>query len=94
MKQLESFIPHLQEQIQMNMIQQNQILQQLTNLPMEMSPDKGMRHQLQAQLQQLSTQQHQLIQQLQQSHRQYLMTSNPFNSSAQGKRRFSYINTR
>ncbi|PRD38238.1 UNVERIFIED_CONTAM: hypothetical protein NCL1_04095 [Trichonephila clavipes] len=84
LKQLEAFIPHLQEQIQMNMLQQNQILQQLTNLPMEVNSEKGTRHQLQAQLQQLSTQQHQLIQQLQQSHRQYLMTASPYNTSAQG----------
>lgn len=69
----------------MNMIQQNQILQQLTNLPMDVSSEKGARHQLQAQLQQLAAQQHQLIQQLQQSHRQYLVTSNPYNTSSQGK---------
>lgn len=69
------------------MIQQNQILQQLTSLPMEMSSEKGTRHQLQAQLQQLSTQQHQLIQQLQHSHRQYFMTSNPFNTSPQGEQK-------
>ncbi|CAL1276424.1 unnamed protein product [Larinioides sclopetarius] len=86
MKQLEAFIPHLQEQIQMNMLQQNQILQQLTNLPMEVNSEKGTRHQLQAQLQQLSAQQHQLIQQLQQSHRQYLMTASPYNTPAQGEK--------
>ncbi|KAG8194883.1 hypothetical protein JTE90_029174 [Oedothorax gibbosus] len=87
LKQLEAFIPHVQEQIQMNMIQQNQILQQLTNLPMEMNSEKGARHQLQVQLQQLSAQQHQLIQQLQQSHRQYLMCSaSPYNASMQGEK--------
>ncbi|XP_015916846.1 forkhead box protein P1 isoform X3 [Parasteatoda tepidariorum] len=82
LKQLESFIPHLQEQLQINMLQQNQVLQQLTSLPMEMNSEKGSRHQLQAQLQQLSAQQHQLIQQLQQSHRQYFMASTPYNSNA------------
>ncbi|GFY30656.1 forkhead box protein P1 [Trichonephila clavipes] len=91
LKQLEAFIPHLQEQIQMNMLQQNQILQQLTNLPMEVNSEKGTRHQLQAQLQQLSTQQHQLIQQLQQSHRQYLMTASPYNTSAQGEKSDSNV---
>ncbi|GIY32917.1 forkhead box protein P1-B [Caerostris darwini] len=91
LKQLEAFIPHLQEQIQMNMLQQNQILQQLTNLPMEVNSEKGTRHQLQAQLQQLSTQQHQLIQQLQQSHRQYLMTASPYNTSVQGEKTESNV---
>ncbi|XP_035213577.1 forkhead box protein P1-like isoform X3 [Stegodyphus dumicola] len=86
LKQLESFIPHLQEQIQMNMMQQNQVLQQLTNLPMELSSEKGARHQLQAQLQQLSTEQRQLIQQMQQTHTQYLMAANPYNTSIQGEK--------
>ncbi|KFM76227.1 Forkhead box protein P1, partial [Stegodyphus mimosarum] len=86
LKQLESFIPHLQEQIQMNMMQQNQVLQQLTNLPMELSSEKGARHQLQAQLQQLSTEQRQLIQQMQQTHTQYLMAANPYSTSIQGEK--------
>ncbi|XP_054721871.1 forkhead box protein P1-like isoform X2 [Uloborus diversus] len=86
LKQLESFIPHLQEQLQMNMIQQNQVLQQLTSLPVEISSEKGPRQQLQLQLQQLSAQQHQLIQQMQHTHRQYFMTANPYNPTAQGEK--------
>ncbi|XP_022239867.1 forkhead box protein P1-like isoform X2 [Limulus polyphemus] len=76
-KQLESVIPHLQEQLQLNMMQQSQILQQLNNLNSVTASSangpgdkaKSSRQQLQMQLQQLALQQHQLMQQLQLSHR-------------------------
>ncbi|XP_076367649.1 uncharacterized protein LOC143255618 isoform X3 [Tachypleus tridentatus] len=76
-KQLESVIPHLQEQLQLNMMQQSQILQQLNTLNSVTSSSanspgdktKNNRQQLQMHLQQLALQQHQLMQQLQLSHR-------------------------
>ncbi|XP_022246577.1 forkhead box protein P1-like isoform X2 [Limulus polyphemus] len=75
MKQLESVIPHLQEQLQFNMLQQGQILQQLNNLNTNSVGDKAKnsKHQLQMQLQQLVLQQQQLMQHLQMSQRQYLL---------------------
>ncbi|XP_023243028.1 forkhead box protein P2-like, partial [Centruroides sculpturatus] len=80
LKQLESVIPHLQEQLQLNMVQQSQILQQLNNTSNVSVNDKAKnnRQQLQMQLQQLALQQHQLMQQLQLSHRQYLLGLQPF----------------
>lgn len=82
LKQLESMIPHLQEQIQLNIVQQGQILHQLNSLNGNCSngseKTKNGRQQLQLQLQQLALQQHQLMQQLQLSNRQYMISLQPF----------------
>lgn len=71
LKQLESMIPHLQEQLQLNMVQQTQILQQLNSAAASSAGEKvNNRQQLQVQLQHLAVQQHQLMQQIQLSHQQ------------------------
>ncbi|XP_022242990.1 forkhead box protein P1-like isoform X2 [Limulus polyphemus] len=76
-EQLESFIPQLHEQLQLNMMQQSQILNNLNSVA---SGDKAKssRQQLQIQLQQLALQQHQLMQQLQLSHRYSILGLPPF----------------
>ncbi|GFW75036.1 forkhead box protein P4 [Trichonephila clavipes] len=83
LKQLESVIPHIQEQINLNIMQQSQILHQLNGLNnglpgLGSSDKKANRQQLQLQLQQLALQQHQLMQQLQLSNRQYMINLQPF----------------
>lgn len=80
LKQLESVIPHIQEQINLNIMQQSQILHQLNGLNngLGSTDKKTSRQQLQLQLQQLALQQHQLMQQLQLSNRQYMINLQPF----------------
>lgn len=80
LKQLESVIPHIQEQINLNIMQQSQILHQLNGLNngLGSTDKKASRQQLQLQLQQLALQQHQLMQQLQLSNRQYMINLQPF----------------
>ncbi|KAG8200025.1 hypothetical protein JTE90_001255 [Oedothorax gibbosus] len=79
MKQLESMIPHIQEQINLNIVQQSQILHQLNGngLQQEKKHSSNSRQQLQLQLQQLALQQHQLMQQLQLSNRHYMIGMQP-----------------
>ncbi|KAG1681071.1 Forkhead box protein P1 [Nymphon striatum] len=68
-KQLESIIPQLQEQLQLNIQKQTQIMPQLTGATSKQNPNK-----VQAQLQQLHAQQQQLVQQLQMLQRHYVLT--------------------
>uniref|UniRef100_T1JPJ5 Uncharacterized protein n=1 Tax=Strigamia maritima TaxID=126957 RepID=T1JPJ5_STRMM len=87
-KQMEQILQQLQEQLQINMIQQSQLMQQLSGATPQASAttavavvnaansiDKKQQpnKSLQAQLQQLALQQQQLMQQLQLMQRQYLL---------------------
>ncbi|XP_076304363.1 forkhead box protein P1-like [Tachypleus tridentatus] len=72
-EQLDSFIPQLHEQLQLNMMQQSQILNSL-NAVASGEKAKNSRQQLQ----QLALQQHQLMQKLQLSHRFSIVGLPPF----------------
>ncbi|GIY79746.1 forkhead box protein P1 [Caerostris extrusa] len=84
LKQLESVIPHIQEQINLNIMQQSQILHQLNGLNnglpgLGSSEKKGPTgNSFNCSFSNWPLQQHQLMQNLQMSNRQYMINLQPF----------------